>query len=469
MKKLTYTLEDLMPDLFTETMPDKELTIWLALVEAEPESYLVGGAVRDIMMGTAPKDWDFTTKLRPEEVIALFEDEYNVDLVGESFGVVMVDQVEIATFRQDDYAGLDHKDVDILYVGQLVEDLARRDFTFNAMALNLWGELTDPYNGTMDIHKKQVSFVGFPPARIFEDPNRMLRAARFSARFDFEITEESSAALRYCQSRVDAIASERIGMEIWKTLSTAPRTRRFWETIQKAGLLERIIPELNDCYGHEGGRFHPETVWDHIIDAVDSISPRFPLVRLAALFHDIGKPQAFKENDDGSFIYHEVISSKIAARVLVELKFDNDTINAVVGLVRSHMRLGFYNDSNRKAYRRTVKAFADRGVEWRDFLRLKIADNNSNQGSSNYTLGEIRRLATPWVHPPEPNLPVRVTQLSVKGGELIEYFSLERGPIVGELHRFLLDQVILHGEKINNRETLLLTAKEWLDKNQETK
>ena len=328
-------------DFTINSLPTKEREIWARLLGYSQNSFVVGGAVRDILLGLEPNDFDFATSLRPDQIIEIFSD-MQTDLVGESFGVVLVEGVEIATFRADKNTDSGHQNAEVEYVDTIEDDLSRRDFTINAMAITLRGEIIDPFGGQEDLENSIIKFVGNAGQRIWEDPNRILRAARFAARFDFTIDFSGFKSIGDNIHLISNIAPERIRIEIMKTLSSAQEVDQFFSILRLTGVLEIILPELVECYNHTGGRFHPETVWEHIIWAVNDISPRFPLVRLYALFHDIGKPRAFAENEDGSFVHHDSISARIARERLSLLKFSNEEINAVEGLVRCHMRQGFY-------------------------------------------------------------------------------------------------------------------------------
>jgi len=225
----------------------KERTIWQALLGAGYDTYIVGGAVRDYLLGEDPKDIDFATHATPAQINQVFKDsEFKLDFVGASFGVMLISGVEVATFRGDRYFGGGDKDVEITYVDTIEEDLARRDLTINAIAYDSSGNIVDPFGGRADLEKGIIRFVGDAEDRINEDPNRIFRALRFTARFDFELADDTWDAITVAvdEGIIDGIAPERIRLEILKTLESTKKASVFWELLFASNILDYIFPEL---------------------------------------------------------------------------------------------------------------------------------------------------------------------------------------------------------------------------------
>lgn len=419
-------------------IPDKERSLWTHLNNAGYESYLVGGAVRDILMGNTPSDYDFATIARPKEIINLFSGlGYAVKLIGESFGVVLVDGVEIATFRGDCYHGKGDKDVTITYLDSIEEDLSRRDFTINAMAMDINGNLLDPFYGNNDILNKIVRFVGDPDIRIKEDPNRIFRAFRFCARFDFILQFDSGVAIERNSCLVDMVACERIRLEIMKTMQTVKSASIFWELMRETGILDYVIPELADGYKHDHGNHHDEDIWTHNMAAGDNIECDKPLLKLAGYLHDVGKPASY-DDKFGTFYEHQHFGADIARKRLSELKFSNDEIRYIVNIILVHMD-GTRGMSN-KARRRLKNKLNAYGLCWEDYVFMRIADRVANFSRPNFTSLQIQEYVDMFTIDEE--VPFSVNDLVISGGEFIEVFNLESGPLVGKIQREVMKKVI---------------------------
>lgn len=303
------------------------------LCKAGHQVYLVGGAVRDELIGRPANDEDLVTSARPEEILNLFTDLKTLE-VGKSFGVVLIEGIEIATFRADLYGGLSHKDCVISYADTIEADLARRDLTINAMAVcEVTGNLIDPFNGKYDLHNRIIRFVGQAKDRIHEDPERLLRALRFKNDIQGKFAPETMRALINYGHLIQHVAKERIRQEIMKALKTK-KASGFFMDLNKTGMLKYVLPCLNDCVGHTGGDHHQETVFEHCMLAGDHISPKYPLVKLAAYLHDVGKPLTYK---DGHFLEHEDVGALVVWEALGDLRFAKFEIDAIAGLIRTHM------------------------------------------------------------------------------------------------------------------------------------
>lgn len=443
---------------FTDKIPAKIKSLQGVLEYAGFPTYLVGGAVRDFLLGVEPKDFDLATAATPTQIVEVlkgFIPQAKIDYVGASFGVVLVDGIEIATFRGDRYGDSgDDKEVTISYVKTIEEDLSRRDFSFNALALSRHGKIIDPFGGIADLENRIIRFVGNPADRIREDANRIIRLCRFIAKDDFQIDFDTYQAVRENLHLVYKIAPERIRAEILKAMELQ-NASAFWGTLLTVGALEIILPELVDSWNHTGGKHHLESVWEHSMLAGDAVSPRFPLVKLAAYLHDIGKPQAFKENQDGTFVNHETIGKDVLEKRLKELKFSKNEVAQVSGLCKFHMRQLF--DLSSKAQRKLNRDLHEAALSWEDLVRIRIADSSANLGKEALSLGEVKNIVQGCTKKEEAVFSTH--SLAVSGKELMDEWCLTPGPTVGKLQKFLLEFSLEEGT--NDPDCLLLKSKDF--------
>lgn len=425
------------------TIPKKEKKIWNALTNAGYDTYLVGGAVRDYISGKTPSDFDFSTVAKPYEIAEVMKTAgfKNIDYVGASFGVVIIDGVEIATFRTDNYSGFDCKNVDIRFADNIEDDLSRRDFTINAMAMSSDGNIIDPHGGIDDIKNDipVIRFVGDPKDRIKEDPNRIIRGVRFASYLGGVIGSTDYYYMKQYVSKygIQHIAPERIRLEIMKVMETCQYASTFWEYLYGVGILEHIFPELVDSVNHPHGNHHVEYVWDHAMIAGDSVSCKYPLVKLAAYMHDIGKPASY-DPENHTFIDHQKIGATILRKRLESLKFSNDEIRKVVNLVLIHM--DGTRGMKKKAARRLKTKLNKYGLDWHEWLRVRIADRKANMAKRNFSISDLRD----YVDRIESceDVPFSIHHLELKGGEIIKEFGIKEGPLVGELQKVLFDAVV---------------------------
>lgn len=447
-----------------QSIPFKEFRIWTDLLRAGYETFLVGGGVRDIILGAGPKDWDFATSATPDQIKEVFANhDFKVNLVGATFGVVIIDDIEVATFRGDIYFGGGDKDVEITYVDTIHEDLKRRDFTFNAMALDLQGNLIDPHLGYRDLtsYRPLVRFVGNANERINEDPNRILRAFRFATTLGAQLDAGTLLAVENNLDKVSLIAPERVRLELLKVLETTDNNPSlFWVLMHSTGVLEILFPEFIKSVGHDHGAYHPEDIWTHSMIAGDNVSKRFPLLRLAAFLHDVGKPRSY-DPDGRSFHQHHTDGADIIREWMTNMKFSNDEIRYVVNLTLVHM------DGTRgmtaKARRKLKNKLGRYDLHWRDYVRLRIADRSGNTARKPFTRSQIRDYIE--IFSIEEVIPVTVQHLALKGGEIIEIFHLTPGPIVSKVQEELLEYVLEHGDEYNNLRYLVALASVILESN----
>ena len=304
------------------------------LNQAGYRSYLVGGAVRDLIQGKPPGDMDILTLAEPDEIRSLFPNQ-KVRVVGSSFPVTLVNGVEVASCRVS-ARGMSAESSDKTFPNA---DLARRDLTINSMALDpLNGELLDPWGGQKDLADRIIRFTGEGSRRILEDPLRMVRACRFAAALNGRISRDSLAAIAANKNRLtESIAGERIRGELLKAMSM-DLPSRFFSLLHTTGLLAFILPCLDRCWDLDGGPNHAETVFEHCMLVGDALPGKQPLLRLAGFLHDAGKFDAARlKNGLLAFHGHELHDAAIS-RDLGALRFSNRETVYILSLVRAHMR-----------------------------------------------------------------------------------------------------------------------------------
>ena len=411
--------------------------------------YLAGGCVRDFLMGATPKDFDIVTDFEPESILEIFpKGHYH----GKSFGVVTVAGHEIATFRQSrpgDASGDEH---DLSFVTEVEPDLARRDFTINAMALDRGGALIDPFGGRADLEAGIVRFVEDPAERIRDDHCRIIRGCRFVGLLDGAFDEASRQAIEDHSASVQLVARERIRAEILKMMEV-PNVVPAVEAMRLTGILPFILPPLQACVDVEQNRYHADTVYVHSLLSARAVPPRMPLLRLAMLLHDVGKPAArlIKENGEAAFYGHEKMGAAMVRDLLRGLKFSNAEVDYVTEIVARHM----YNLEGR-AGKKAVRKFLSRTkVPINDILVARVADLKGNRALS------VSR-AVPFIRTvrriQNERPPLGTKDLAVGGADLMKELGLESGPEIGRILKTLLDKV-LEDPGNNDREILLDLAR----------
>jgi len=448
------TLRQLDP----KRVPAAILDLLRRLHRAGHRAYLVGGCVRDLLRGVPVSDWDIATIARPEEVLRIFPSAIPTGL---KHGTVTVPTdagpCEVTTFRIE-WGYTDARRPDrVEFVTDLEADLARRDFTVNAIAWDpLNGDEVDPFGGRADLAARLLRAVGAPVDRFREDGLRPIRAARFAATLDFGLAPETEAALGGARAEVARVAAERLRDELMKLLA-APQPSRGFEVLRKSGLLAILLPELQACVAVPQNRYHAYDVYFHTIYTVDSAPAEKPVVRLAALFHDVGKPltRVERENGDATFYNHEFESARLAEQAMTRLRFARDTMEQVVHLVRCHM-FDYRPEWTDAAVRRFVQKV---GVEKiADLFDLRIADNVGNglkTGFPHY-LEEFRARIEGVL---AARAALTLSDLKVDGKDVMRELGLPPGPRVGEVLGWLLEQVV-EEPSLNERGRLLRRARE---------
>lgn len=414
------------------------------------EAYAVGGCVRDSILGRIPNDWDITTSANPMEVKRIFKRTVDTGLKHGTVTVLMGSEgYEVTTYRIDGEYEDGRHPKEVAFTSNLKEDLLRRDFTINAMAYNDTDGLVDIFGGMEDIERKVIRCVGNPVERFTEDALRLFRAIRFAAQLGYDIEPETYKAIGELAPTLSKISAERIQTELTKTITS--NHPEMIKTAYELGLTKVFMPELDVCF--ETGQNNPHhcfTVGDHIMKTVCEIR-NDKVLRLAMLFHDIGKPLCKTTDDKGidHFHGHPVKSQEMSKEILRRLKYDNDTIDKVSRLVRYHdERIEPGEKYIRRAINRVgVVAFPDIFEVWKaDIL-----------GQSDYQKDEkFARLKTnreDYESVVSKNQCVELKNLAVTGSDLIKN-GIKPGPEIGRILNEMLLEIIDEPEK-NNREYLL--------------
>jgi tRNA nucleotidyltransferase (CCA-adding enzyme) len=423
------------------------------------QAYLVGGTVRDVLMGRPDGvPLDVATDRHPREVMGLFP---RVEPIGIEHGTVLVlldgPALECTTFRREGaYRDARHPDA-VSFTADLREDLARRDFTVNAMAFDPHsGALVDPAGGLEDLERRRLRAVGDPLARFREDALRPLRAARFAASLELEPDPATRAALGGVTDRARLVAMERVREELVR-LMAAPRPSVGLEHLREAGLLELWLPELARCWAVPQNRWHAHDVYTHALLTCDHAPAAKPAVRWAALLHDIGKPDTRVERrGDGTFYQHERVGAELADRLLERLRFPAGERAAIVHLVREHM-FDYRAQWSDAAVRRWVRRVGEGAVA--DLFDVRIADLLGNGLKTGFPaqLEPLRRRIERVL---AESHALHVRDLAVDGGDVMRALGVGPGPRVGEALAALLEEVLEEPSR-NTREELLARLARW--------
>lgn len=423
---------------------------WYMLKRLQEEgfsSYFVGGCVRDMILNIPYKDIDIATQARPDEIISIFKDECKIKEMGKSFGVVLVDGIEVATFRKDRYFGFDDKKVEIKYADTIEEDLARRDLTINSIAYNPFNnKFIDTYNGRKDIENRIIRFTGNPKDRIFEDPNRILRACRFLAKIEGKFNIETYVMLNKYSNYIHLyVAPERIHIEILKAMEVE-RPSFFFDALYVIGGLIHIFPNLVKAKRFYHGKHHDESVYDHCMICGDSLSPRNKLLRLVGYLHDIGKVETFEDKEDGdrTFYNHEYAGEKWILGNLPNLKFSDKETKYIANIIRIHMR--GLKQASPKAIRRLLKSLDEKNIKYQDFLRLKVADRKANLRKNNYSFSDVKVFVKRYKNELYKEDENSFLKLAINGNDIMKILNLKPGKDVGRIKKILEDVIIKHPE-----------------------
>ena len=420
------------------------------------ENFLVGGCVRDLLMSREPKDWDIATRATPEEIQKVFPDSFYENDFGTvgvktSSEVQSLKVVEVTPFRlESGYS--DFRRPDKVEWGKTIEDdLARRDFTINALAYNIEsGKLLDPFRGQKDIEKKLIRTVGKPEERFGEDALRIFRALRLASELNFAIESETQEAITKNAQLMEYISRERVCDEFTKiVMSDNPAIAL--EMSSRLGLLKFISPEFEKGIGVEQNKAHAYTVWEHLLRSLNhAAKKKLPLhVRLAALCHDIAKPHTrVWKNNQWTFYGHEVVGARLARKILEDLRFSKEIVEKTVRLVRWHMFFSDTEEISLSAVRRIVRNVTPELI-W-DLIDVRTADRigTGRPKETPYRLRKYKSMIEEVLRDP-----ISVRQLKIGGQEIMSLTETKPGPHIGFILEILLSEV-LEDPKLNTREYL---------------
>ena len=409
------------------------------------KGYIVGGAIRDILLGLKPKDVDFATNL-PYETLKILFSEYTPKETGKSFGVLRIRindiDYEIAKFREDIYG----KEEKVTFVDEIKNDLVRRDFTINAMAYNETEGIIDLYNGQKDIENKVINFVRNAEERIIEDPLRTLRAFRFMSKLNFSLSKNTIEAIKNQKSLLKNIPEERITIEFSKLL-LGENIKNTLTLMKDTGVLELIIPEIKATYNfNQCNPHHNLDLFSHIINVVSRVPTDLEL-RYSALLHDIAKPivQTFDEKGIAHYKTHEIVGADMARDILTRMKLPVKLINTVVEIIKKHMIL--YKDVTDKKFNKLLSEMGYNNL-WR-LIEHSIADNSSKNNEVVSIENDFHERLKKAV---EKQMQVTVSDLAVNGKDLIKLGF--NGKEIGEIKKELLDKYL--SEEIQNKKEEML-------------
>lgn len=504
-------MNELTIDQVQGLIPDYVINIAESLQKKGYQAYLVGGSVRDVLLGKQPADYDIATNAYPEEVMAIFP---KCVPTGAKFGTIVVitqDQsgeshdVEVTTYRNEaDYVG-GRWPTKVEYARTIEEDLSRRDFTINAMALNLqefdtakasgWQFVTqilvDPFGGLNDLAAKVIKAVGDPLERFSEDGLRPVRGCRLAAQLEFSIDPKTFAAMRGTLAVVKQISIERFREELMKLLHKSVKPSIGFKLMREVGILEIFLPELLEGEGVTQPEFHVDDVFNHLMAVTDLAEDS---IKLAALFHDIAKPRCFMRDERGVHFYgHDQLGAEMTKEIMQRLKFSNTEIEHTVRLVRWHMF--FYPSADWRKIRKdqfdwqtatkdqiqqhieetrsgtTAGGWSDAAIRRLiqnvggedaidDLMKLRIADAGANP-KSEFNPEEIRVLSERISQVRARDMALKVADLDISGEELMKELNIVAGPQIGLILNYLLELVV-EEPLLNSKQLLIAKAHEFI-------
>lgn len=444
------------------------------------EAFLVGGCVRDLIMGKEPKDFDVTSNAKPEQVVDLFEKEGLKVVYENTFGTVMIifeeepldsnsRQIEITPYRRETtYSDARHPD-QVSFADKLEDDLMRRDFTMNALAYNpvtqphpdplLQGEgagqVVDLYGGLEDIKNKTIKTVGDASERFGEDALRMMRAVRFAAQLGFSVSHETLIGIQNNKELLKKVSQERIRDEFIKIVDSPNPSIGIGFMVQ-LGLMEYVIPELLEGVGCEQGGVHKYDVFEHLVHACQHAADKhYPFhVKLAALFHDIGKPRTKRPGKlKPTFYGHEVVGARMADKIMNRMKFPKADSELVVKLVRYHMFMSDTETITLSAVRRMITNVSREHI-W-DLMKIRECDRvGMNKTEAPFRLRKYFAMIEQALRDP-----ISVSQLAIDGNYLMKNLGVKPGRRMGWILHALLEEV-LENPELNTVENLSLRVKQ---------
>jgi len=433
-------------------IPKESKNIISELNKAGFEAYIVGGCVRDFLLQREANDWDITTNAKPEEIQKIFpnsfyENKFLTVTVKTDSQKENLREIEITTYRSDSkYSDKRHPD-EIVFAKTIEKDLARRDFTVNALAMDLNKKIIDPFNGQEDLKNKIIRTVGNPEERFSEDALRMLRAIRLAVVLNFKIEEKTANAIKKNSIWLEAVSQERIRVEFLKIIMSDSPVDGI-ELLRQLGLLKYVLPELLENYGVSQNKHHIFDCYWHALKALEfAAKKKFNIyVRLASLLHDIAKPKVKNgEGENATFYNHEIVGAKIAFQILNRLKFPKKDIDKIVKLVRYHLFYYNVDEVGESSVRRLVKNVGIENIE--ELLQVRQADRIGSgvPKAEPYKLRHLKYLIDKVAQDP-----ISAKMLKINGNDLIKILDIKPGPKIGQILDVLLGYVLDDPKKNNN-------------------
>jgi tRNA nucleotidyltransferase (CCA-adding enzyme) len=442
-------------------VPREVLAVHDRLRSQGKRAWIVGGCVRDALLGRPVSDWDLATDARPEELLMAFP---RAIPTGIEHGTVTVRMgslpVEITTLRGEGAYSDGRRPDEVRFVDDIAADLGRRDFTINAIAVDPETRaIIDPYGGQNDLAARVIRAVGDPRARFSEDGLRVLRAARFTATLEMDLDPETFAAIEPTLDTYRKVSQERVRDEWVKTMKARHPSRAF-DVMQRSGILHITCPELELGIGMVQNKYHAYDVWRHGMECMDGCSGD-PILRIAALLHDVGKPKsrAYSEKTkDYTFYDHDRLGAEIADPICQRLRFSNDERARVTDLVRHHI-FHYGEEWSDATVRRWIRRVGVDRIE--DLYRLNEADVRAKGKEVSADLSALEALKAHVKKVIEAGAALSTKDLEVDGHDLMRELSLRAGPILGQTLHHLLD-LVTHEPGLNNAPDLLARAREFV-------
>lgn len=441
-------------------IPKEIIEIYSKIKDSGFSVFFVGGCVRNLILKKDVKDWDLATIATPEDIIKLFPDTF----YDNKFGTVGVpvekpykQVVEITTFRTEQGFKDFRHPTNVTWGKTIEEDLARRDLTINAIAMDLNAKLIDPFSGQKDIEDKLIRAVGKPEERFKEDALRLIRAIRFASQLDFRIEDKTWNEVKKDAELINQISKERMRDELLKILSSNFPYEGV-TLLKESGLLKYILPELlegKDISQARPGRHHTDDVLTHNLMSLKHCPSEDPIVRFAALIHDVGKPEVLAKDEKGLVIFHnhETVGARVAKEICEKLKFSKKDKNRVVNLIRWHM---FTVDEHitDAAIRRFIRRVGVENVK--DVIDLRIGDRlgGGTQTAESWRLKLFKKRIEEQLGPK----PFSIENLAINGNDIMKELKLKPGPKIGEILQKLFEEVDEDLSK-NTREYLIKKIK----------
>jgi len=436
-------------------VPDTVISLVNYFNENGINCYPVGGAVRDILLGREVNEWDLAVSCNPEKVMMLHPDSFPSGLKHGTVSIFwMGEKFEITSFRKE----YDYKDCrrpgKVEFGVSLIDDLSRRDFTINAIALDINKHvIIDPFGGRGDLKKKIIRCVGKPVERFAEDGLRPFRAVRFSSVLGFSINKSALAAIKELPPSIRKVSVERIKDELMKMIAGSMRPSRGIEVLRKTNLLQFVLPELIDCLGVEQNRWHKKDVYQHSLKTMDNLPSKKPLLRFTGLIHDIAKPFCKGgEGPDYTFYGHEKVGIDIVNSIMRRLKFSKNECNYTCQLVKNHM-VNYSSEWKDGAIRRFI---AKAGLDLvPDIIELQRADILARGTHVKSSLKNLEDFRTRLELVSRRSSVLTVKDLKIDGDDVMKKLKIGSGPLVGNILSSLLEKV-MDDPELNTRHNLLL-------------